>query len=142
MMIDMQAITRYLCCPECKKEIVLKEKEAFYCPSCNHTYPIVCGIPDFRVFAPPYIDIENDVNMARTLDSKFDEVSHDAPVRFRMKLEKERSPGYPSDVLEAHMQYTLSDREKAGRLLNLLEDMKLQGNEGQTFGVDIGSGTE
>ena len=117
-MINMQAMTRYLCCPDCKNEIVLKENEAFYCRSCNHTYPIVCGMPDFRVFAPPYINIENDIKMARILDSKFDALDHESLIRFRMKLEKEQSPIYPDDLLEAHTQFRLSDREKPECFLN------------------------
>ena len=140
-MIDMQAITRYLSCPDCKKEIVLKENEAFYCPSCNRTYPIVCGIPDFRVFAPPYINIENDIKMARILDSKFDALDHESLIRFRMKLEKEQSPTYPDDLLEAHTQFRLSDREKTGMFLKLLEGVKPQGNQGRNFGLDIGCGS-
>ena len=140
-MINMQAMTRYICCPDCKKEIVLKENEAFYCLSCNRTYPIVCGIPDFRLFAPPYLDIENDIKMARILDSKFDELDHESLIRFRMKLEKERSPIYPDDLLEAHTQFRLSDREKTGMFLKLLEGVKPQGNQGRNFGLDIGCGS-
>ena len=29
-MVSMRAMTRYLCCPNCKKEIVLTENEAFF----------------------------------------------------------------------------------------------------------------
>ena len=141
MMINMKTIAKYLCCPICKKEMVLKKNEAFHCSSCNHTYPIICGIPDFRVFAPPYIDIENDIKMARILDSKFDALNHESLIRFRMKLSKERSPDYPDDLLEAHMQFKLSDREKAGRIYKLLNETKLQGNDGQDLGLDIGCGT-
>ena len=140
-MISMRAMTRYLCCPDCKKEIALKDNEGFFCHSCNHTYPIICGIPDFRLFPPPYIDIKNDVDMAQTLDGKFDELDYENLVRLRMKLEKERSPDYPDDLLEAHMQFRLSDREKTGMFLKLLEGVKLQDNQGRNFGVDIGSGT-
>lgn len=140
-MISIQSMSRYLCCPNCKKEMVLKKDESFRCPSCNQTYPVICGIPDFRLFPPPYIDIENDIKMARILDSKFDALDYESLIRFRMKLEKEQSPTYPDDLLEAHMQFRLSDREKTGMFLNLLEGVKLQGNQGRNFGLDIGSGT-
>jgi len=45
-------------CPACKGPLDA-EPEAYVCARCGR-YPIILGIPDFRVFPDPYIDIEED----------------------------------------------------------------------------------
>jgi SAM-dependent methyltransferase len=51
-----------LWCPVCRGEVreTGGATPEFRCDACNRTYPVVLGIPDFRVFADPYIGIEAD----------------------------------------------------------------------------------
>ncbi len=48
-----------LICPRCKADVRL-ESTAYVCEACAATYPIIAGIPDFRVYPDPYIDLESD----------------------------------------------------------------------------------
>lgn len=141
----IQTIREYVCCPNCQHEVVLKENEYFYCISCSQRYPIISGIPDFRVFDPPYTKIPVDIEMAQKLTSRFDILDHEGLIRFRMRLEKDISPLYPDDLLEAHMQYRLADKEKAEKFLTALnkvyERIGQKGNAGNVMGLDIGCGT-
>jgi len=45
-------------CPRCKGRLEA-EPEAYACARCGR-YPVVLGIPDFRVFPDPYIEMEED----------------------------------------------------------------------------------
>src|SRR5438128_2224636 len=46
-------------CPSCKGSLT-SSPASFFCRRCAREYPIVCGIPDFRLAPDPYIDIEQD----------------------------------------------------------------------------------
>ena len=46
-------------CPQCKGEI-RNLPAAFHCPACLLDFPIICGIPDFRLQPDPYISLEAD----------------------------------------------------------------------------------
>lgn len=48
-------------CPRCKGPVARQDEPAAYrCPGCDRTYPVVLGIPDFRVWPDPYISVEDD----------------------------------------------------------------------------------
>jgi SAM-dependent methyltransferase len=47
------------CCPRCKGELE-SGNNLYRCPECCEDYPVVLGIPDFRVFSDPYISLEDD----------------------------------------------------------------------------------
>ena len=48
-----------LVCPLCTGELSPRE-QAYECPRCAREYPVVCGIPDFRLWPDPFIGIEED----------------------------------------------------------------------------------
>jgi SAM-dependent methyltransferase len=50
-----------LCCPLCKGALEEGQNPpAYACPGCDRTYPVVHGIPDFRVWPDPYIAADAD----------------------------------------------------------------------------------
>ncbi len=56
----MSALTELaFVCPQCKGEVI-QLPAAFHCPACILEFPIVCGIPDFRLQPDPYIALEAD----------------------------------------------------------------------------------
>lgn len=46
-------------CPLCKGPVEFTSN-AYHCSSCGREYPIICGIPDFRVLPDRYISLEDD----------------------------------------------------------------------------------
>jgi 2-polyprenyl-3-methyl-5-hydroxy-6-metoxy-1,4-benzoquinol methylase len=69
-----------------------QDQEAYSCPACGKKYPIVLGIPDFRVFSDPYIDVENDYKKARFLVNYGRNLDFQALVRFYWSVTPEVSP--------------------------------------------------
>ncbi len=55
-------------CPVCKGALV-SETDAYHCTPCAKSFPIVCGIPDFRVAPDPYIGMEADREKGRHLEA-------------------------------------------------------------------------
>ena len=55
-------------CPRCKGPLLTQEN-AYTCEACNATYPVVMGIPDFRVFDDPWIEKEDDYAKAARIVS-------------------------------------------------------------------------
>src|SRR5688500_15514409 len=57
------------CCPLCKGPLQ-DQPEAYRCSPCAREYPVVLGIPDFRVFQDPYIDYADDHAKVRRLAAR------------------------------------------------------------------------
>ena len=53
-------------CPRCKGALQIREG-AYACDACAQVFPIVCGIPDFRLLPDPYIGIDEDRRKAERL---------------------------------------------------------------------------
>lgn len=53
-------------CPQCKAA-VLREGEAYVCAPCARVYPILFGIPDFRLRGDRYLSLEQERDKARRL---------------------------------------------------------------------------
>jgi SAM-dependent methyltransferase/uncharacterized protein YbaR (Trm112 family) len=51
-----------ICCPACRGELewVSSSNSVLCCGNCGQHYPVICGIPDLRVFPDPYVDMEAD----------------------------------------------------------------------------------
>jgi uncharacterized protein YbaR (Trm112 family) len=51
-----------ICCPACRGGLgwLAGPGSALRCGDCGQHYPVICGIPDLRVFPDPYVDMEAD----------------------------------------------------------------------------------
>lgn len=64
-------------CPHCRGELRCASEERgdtpgqLACAACQRAYPVVCGIPDLRVFPDPYITPEEEYAKARHLTSRY-----------------------------------------------------------------------
>jgi SAM-dependent methyltransferase len=61
-----------ICCPICRHDLV-RSGEELSCTECPRRYPIIAGIPDLRIFADPYIDIDADRKKGLGLAARLDE---------------------------------------------------------------------
>jgi ubiquinone/menaquinone biosynthesis C-methylase UbiE len=70
----MTSVGVRLCCPHCRADLD-DLGSRLQCASCGRDFPVVCGIPDLRVHADPYIEPEADRAKGRTLAARFDELT-------------------------------------------------------------------
>ena len=63
-----------ICCPACQGDLSLRQPEenSFICGACNRRYPILLGIPDFRIYPDPYLSNDEDWAKASELAAYFD----------------------------------------------------------------------
>ncbi len=71
-----------LCCPHCRgdleetrSEVRLGSPDLLRCAACARRFPALLGIPDLRVFADPYIDMEADRAKGQRVAERFSELS-------------------------------------------------------------------
>ena len=77
----MASIGVTLCCPRCRANLE-DRGSLLQCTRCRHDFPVVCGIPDLRVFPDPYIGPEADRAKGRILAARFDDLSFAELVAF------------------------------------------------------------
>jgi SAM-dependent methyltransferase len=64
-------------CPHCRGELRRTADERgdtpgqLACAACHRRFPVVCGIPDLRIFPDPYITLEEEYAKARHLVSRY-----------------------------------------------------------------------
>ncbi|HUQ84453.1 MAG TPA: class I SAM-dependent methyltransferase [Gemmatimonadaceae bacterium] len=104
------------------------------CATCPHSYPIVLGIPDLRVFPDPWISFEGDREKARRLAEQSRGLSLEETVRAYWAM----TPGTPSHQAERFVRYVVSAPPRAHDWL-----AQVDATEGQSPGpsLEIGAGT-
>jgi SAM-dependent methyltransferase/uncharacterized protein YbaR (Trm112 family) len=131
-----QATLSY-CCPRCRGVLEFWQ-ERYECRVCAQAYPIIVGIPDFRLFSDPYISLEADrakgLRLAEVAQrSKFEEL-----VRFYYSI----TPEVPSDLAQHYTRHHLAG---VGRGEGILERLTSYGFSDRvqpaSCGLDLGCGT-
>lgn len=71
-------------CPVCQGElnITTQATPGYGCSECSSFYPVILGIPDFRIFPDPYIDIDADRAKGLWLAENFDQFDFKSLVHF------------------------------------------------------------
>ena len=120
-------------CPRCRAPLA-RAADTLSCTGCPHTYPIVLGIPDLRVFPDPWIPFEGDREKARLLADLARDLSLEATVRAYWSL----TPGTPKPQAERFVRYVVSGESRARDWL-----AQVNAAEGTTTGpwLEIGTGT-
>lgn len=95
-------------CPYCKGDLS-KDPEAYRCHQCNRNYPIVMDIPDFRVFADPYISVEDEYRKARAITENYDQMSFRELVARYWDL----TPGVPESLKHEFIRLALNRPEQS-----------------------------
>lgn len=94
------------------------EGEAYRCAACNRTYPIVWGIPDFRVFPDPYISIEDDHRKALRIAAYYDQRDYRGLAEFYWSI----TPETPPDLVQRYMRYDMAGEERGRQMLNVVSE--------------------
>lgn len=122
-------------CPSCRAALALEQTESAYyaCSDCGRTYPVVLGIPDFRLAPDPWIGLEADREKGRRLLAHTRDLSFADTVRAYWAMTPEtpraRADHFTNTVLAADV-----------RLREWLARVERSGADAGTW-LDIGCGT-
>ncbi|MGI8497098.1 MAG: methyltransferase domain-containing protein [Gemmatimonadaceae bacterium] len=131
-----EAVSRSLfySCPRCRGGVE-REGEAYRCERCQATYPVVIGIPDFRIFPDPWIGLEEDRAKAERLQSLIGDATLEDAVRTYWEI----TPETPRALAERFVRGVLASGAEAREWLGTVEEA---GPAGVTRPwLDIGCGT-
>lgn len=107
----MTSAVRFVC-PACRGELETTTS-AYVCPPCAKTYPVVCGIPDFRLAPDPYIGIEEDRRKAERLFNEGSGRSFEQLLRYYYAV----TPDDPGDLAERWIAHALAEVDIASGLV-------------------------
>lgn len=123
------------CCPSCRGPLAF-DQAGYHCRACQRRYPIVCGIPDFRLFPDPYISFEDEYDKARRLSEEAERVSFEALVRFYWEI----TPDVPRPMAERFIRYAVTGEERADPCLATM-DAQAGGRWTGARCLEVGCGT-
>ena len=125
------------CCPTCKGALSFQESE-YACSACSKKYPVILGIPDFRVFPDPYIDFADDHKKAGHLAEQYHTLDFMGLVRLYWKM----TPEVSEDRAERFIRRTAALTEKGAECLSLIESLaETEKLRGFNRVLEIGCGT-
>ncbi len=124
-----------LVCPRCRGS-VSAAPEAFSCLRCDQTYPIVAGIPDFRVAPDPWIDLEADRAKGVQLECETEGLDFEAMVRAYWAM----TPDTPHALAAKFVAHVLGAEQRSGEWLDSIAEPAPSGKPARCW-LDIGCGT-
>jgi 2-polyprenyl-3-methyl-5-hydroxy-6-metoxy-1,4-benzoquinol methylase/uncharacterized protein YbaR (Trm112 family) len=135
--MDASAIGQPLkfCCPRCRGPLASQSLQ-YRCGRCSRDYPIVLGIPDFRLEPDPYIPFEEEYRKAAVLAEAAERLSFESLVRFYWEI----TPDVPSPAVERYVGYAVRAEARAPAYLEALDKRMPPRWTGDTC-LEIGCGT-
>lgn len=139
-------------CPRCRGSLA-EEEDGYRCGPCEAFYPVVAGIPDFRVFPDPWIGIEEDRAKARRLEAILSDDGPDGDaLEEAVRAYWSITPSTTRDDAERFVDHVLRARPRSEEWLELLDaadarrdpaDRATRGRDGPAEGpwLDLGCGT-
>ena len=126
-------------CPGCHGDLDGDpvHRAAYHCGRCGRDYPVVLGIPDFRLEPDPWISFEDDRAKAAQLDAAAARLGFDDLVR----LYWEMTPGTPAAAASRFTTFVLTAEQRSREWLDLYRDE--DGTDGRRQGpwLELGCGT-
>lgn len=122
-------------CPRCHGSLSA-DGNAYDCAACAATYPIMLGIPDFRIFPDPWIGLEDDRNKARRLASLIERLPFEDAVRTYWEI----TPATPRELAERFTDHVLNAEARAADWLDWLHHVEGAADQGSWLDVGCGTG--
>lgn len=110
---------------------------AYHCDQCEREYPVVLGIPDFRLQPDPWISFEDDRARAEQLDAAAGRLRFDELVR----LYWEMTPGTPAPAASRFTAFVLTAEQRSREWLDLNQDEDPAEGRRQGPWLELGCGT-
>jgi len=124
------------CCPRCKAALT-SATYAYTCTACNAHYPIILGIPDFRVFPDPYIDIVEDRRKAERIFERAAVSDFSALVEYYWSI----TPDTPPEMARRFTAQAVGAVERGRHLLDAHSVVKTKLQEPDACVLDLGTRT-
>ncbi|MEP6690224.1 MAG: class I SAM-dependent methyltransferase [Gemmatimonadaceae bacterium] len=121
-------------CPRCRAPVTL-ERDQYRCHGCASLYPVVAGIPDFRVTPDPWIGLDEDRAKSERLSRLIGSVSFDDAVRAYWSI----TPETPRALAEHFVGAVLRSADEAREWMASLDPAPPSG--GGAPWLDVGCGT-
>lgn len=119
-----------LVCPSCHGDLSVSS-DAYHCAPCNRAYAVFLGIPDFRLFADPYLSFADDARRAEMVASLLEGHSLEALLERYWSVSDVTPPALRKRFIRSAL---LSERRSESFL------DRLPANENSSL-LDVGSGT-
>lgn len=106
-------------CPACHRDVIA-HRDAYRCSECGREYPIIYGIPDFRLNSDAYLGLEAERSKARVLAERAPELSFDSLVDYYYSITDDVPPElasvYKRSIVNGpeHLGLLASDIERSG----------------------------
>ena len=100
-------------CPQCRGALAATP-EHYRCDGCARDYPVICGIPDFRLRADPYIGLAEDREKGQLLWAAARDRSFEQLLRHYYDITKENPP----DLAARFIPHSLAEPAIAGLVLH------------------------
>ena len=123
-------------CPSCRGPLAARPG-TFACGACVRAYPVVDGIPDFRVFPDPFLDFEEDRRRAAKVVDAMDRYDLRGLLEYYWSL----SDITPPALRQVFIRGALQGEAKARRLLRVLDDGLASAAPETRRLLEVGSGT-
>ena len=122
-------------CPACHAALDhhTAANERYRCVACDRVYPVVIGIPDFRLRADPWIGLEADREKGMALEAE----TLDADFETTVRAYWARTPGTPREQAERFTQFVVSAEPRAAEWLARAS----AGDVSRGWWLDVGCGT-
>jgi SAM-dependent methyltransferase len=133
----MTAVGVTLCCPHCRADLD-DQGSLLHCTGCRHDFPVVCGIPDLRVFPDPYIEPEADRAKGRALAARADNLNFAELVAFYYSV----TPAVPPHHARRFTAGVLAAPARSAASLEEWEAQVVPVNQGMAGSLlEVGCGT-
>jgi 2-polyprenyl-3-methyl-5-hydroxy-6-metoxy-1,4-benzoquinol methylase len=120
-------------CPRCGGDLV-SEPDAYDCVRCDAHFPVVLGIPDFRLFPDPWIGLEDDREKARRLEERSRGASLEAMVHAYWSM----TPGTPTAQASRFVHHVM---QAHARSQEWVDRLRASGTPPEGPWLDVGTGT-
>ena len=122
-------------CPACwgTLEHHVGPDERYHCVACARDFPVVIGIPDFRLQPDPWIGLEADREKGMALEAETLDADFETTVRAYWR----RTPGTPREQAERFTRFVVSAESRATEWLARAS----AGDAPRGWWLDVGCGT-
>jgi ubiquinone/menaquinone biosynthesis C-methylase UbiE len=107
----------WLRCPRCGAAVE-RAGDAYRCSACGHRYPVVLGIPDFRLYEDPLIPLADDYRKGEKLQREAERRGFADLVAYYWTLPT--YPPTPPDLSARFVRHVLSDEARIAAYAELL----------------------